>query len=402
MLGQLEAIFKKWSPAIFIGWSNIGFDDEMIRKEFFKGIRYPYITNASPNKRHDGLNIARAAYAIDSTILETETNEKGNAVMKLESLARMNGFETSGAHSALIDSELVVKVLGLIKNKQSDTWNNYLKTSSRVDAETVFKKEKIITLNEYFYGKSRLYLCAPLHPKYCIHPVYQWGQAIDLRVDVEPLINMSINELKVEMKKTPKFLRTIRSNKAPIILEAEYGIKSEPYNAIDPKLIHKRAALVKENENFSKKILTALKEIADEKEQSKSQEDIYAEESIYKKFTSNKDTALFESWHAAPWKEKLKLLDKFDDKRLVGFGKKIIYQEAPEVLPKDMYKKIKSEIARRILSDKKEKWWTVKECYFEIDNLRNKYSEENDVQKLKFLDELNDFVMLIQKKYENT
>ena len=63
---------------------------------------------------------------------------------------------------------------------------------------------------------------------------------------------------------------------------------------------------------------------------------------------------------------------------------------------------IKSEIARRILSEKKEKFWTVKECYFEIDNLRNKYSEENDEEKLKFLDQLNDFVMLIQKKYENS
>ena len=73
---------------------------------------------------------------------------------------------------------------------------------------------------------------------------------------------------------------------------------------------------------------------------------------------------MFPSWHAAPWKEKLKLLDKFEDERLIGFGKKIIYQEAPEVLPKDMYQKIKSEIARRILSEKKEKWWTVKECYF--------------------------------------
>ena len=38
----------------------------------------------------------------------------------------------------------------------------------------------------------------------------------------------------------------------------------------------------------------------------------------------------------------------------------------------------------------------------EIDNLRNKYSEENDEDKLKFLDQFNDFVMSIQKKYENT
>ncbi len=401
MLGEIEKIFKKWSPAIFLGWSNIGFDDEMLRKEFFKGIRYPYLTNASPNKRHDGINIARAAYALDPKVLNTEINEKNNPVFKLESLSRMNGFDSSDAHSALFDATLTMKILSLIKKKQPDTWNTFLRTSNKLDTETIFKKESIITLNEYFYGKSRLYLCAPLHPKHCIHPIYQWGQAIDLRVDVEPLIKMSINELKMEMKKTPKFLRTIRSNKAPIIIDAEYGMKSEPYNAIDLSLIKRRAKLVRDNEKFSQNILIALKEIAEEKEQSKSQEDIYAEESIYTKFTSNKDTALFPDWHKASWKDKLKLLDKFEDKRLVGFGKKIIYQEAPDVLPKDIFKSIKREIAKRILSQNKEKWWTVSTCFMEIDTLRDKYSNENDQDKLKFLDELNEFVMSIQKKYEN-
>ena len=186
---------------------------------------------------------------------------------------------------------------------------------------------------------------------------------MDIRVDIEPILNMSINELKTEMKKTPKFLRTIRSNKAPIILDAEYAMKVEPYNAMDPSLIRKRAKLVRVNEKFSQNILTVLREIAEEKEQSNSQEDIYAEESIYNKFTSNKDTALFPAWHAASWQDKLKLLDKFDDERLVGFGKKIIFQEAPEVLPKDMLKSIKREVAKRILSERHEKWWTVPVSY---------------------------------------
>ena len=212
---------------------------------------------------------------------------------------------------------------------------------------------------------------------------------------------MSINELKMEMKKTPKFLRTIRSNKAPIIIDATYGMKVEPYHAIDPSLIKQRAQLVRNNEKFSQNILTALREIAEEKEQSKSQEDIYAEESIYTKFTSNKDTSRFGAWHAASWKDKLSLLDKFEDKRLVGFGKKIIFQEAPEVLPPDIFKTIQRGIAKRILSEKKEKWWTVSTCFTEIDTLRDKYSDENDEEKLKFLDEFNEFVMSIQQKYEN-
>ncbi len=399
MLGQLEAIFKKWSPAIFLGWSNIGFDDEMIRSEFFRGVRYPYLTNATPNKRHDGLNIARGAHAVDQEVVKTEINEKGNAVMKLESLARMNGFESSGAHSALFDAELTFKILRLIKKKQPSTWDIFLRTANKTDTEMIVKKEKIFTLVEYHFGKNYRYVVAPLNTKYCIHPVYQWGQAVDLKTDVVPLLNMSISELKIAIKKQ-KFLKSIRSNKAPIILDKSYGMQVEPYTKIDNDLINKRAKLVNENEKFSQNVLLALKEIAEEKKQFESQEDSYAEETIYKKFTSQKDTALFPKWHEASWKDKLVMLDKFDDERIISFGKKIIYQESPETLPKDMYKIIKREIAERILSDKKEKWWTCKEFYYECDNLREKYSHENDNEKLKFLDEINAFVEGIQKKYE--
>ncbi len=402
MLGEVEKIFKKWSPAIFLGWSSLNFDEEMIRKEFFKNIRYPYITNAAPNKRHDGINIARAAYAVDPTILETEINEKNNPVFKLASLAQMQGIDASDAHSALADAELTAKILKIVKNKQEHTWESFLRTANKSDTETIMKKGDIVTLNEYYYGKSRLHLVVPLHPKHCMHPIYQgWYYSIDLRTEIQPLINKSINELKTEMKKSPKFLRTIRSNKAPIIIDGKYGMNVEPYNKLDKNVIKKRAEFIQNNEQFSQNILTALREVAEEKEQSKSQEDIYAEESIYTKFTSNKDTSLFPTWHAAPWKEKLNLLDRFDDDRLVGFGKKIIFQEAPEVLPEAMYKSIRREIAQRILSERKEKWWTIPTLYNEIDTLREKYTNENDNEKLALLDEFNTYAMSIQKKYEN-
>jgi exodeoxyribonuclease-1 len=399
MLSQLEAVFKKWSPAIFMGWSNIGFDDEMIRNEFFRGIRYPYITNATPNKRHDGLNIARGAHAVDESVVKTEINAKGNAVMKLESLARMNGFESSGAHSALFDAELTVKVLGLIKKNQPQTWDTFLRTANKSDTETIFKTEKIFTLAEYHFGKNYRFVVAPLHPKHCIHPIYQWGQAFDLKIDPIPLFNMSISELKSAIKKL-KFLRTIRSNKAPIILDASYGLQTEPYSNLDPDLIKERAKLVNTNEKFSQNVLTALRETAEDKAQFDSQVDLLAEETIYKKFTPQKDTALFPKWHAASWKDKLILLDKFEDERMVSFGKKIIYQESPETLPADIFKTIKRGIAERILSDEKEKWWTCKEFYFECDNLRDRYTNDKDEKKLKFLDEINEFVEGIQKKYE--
>ena len=402
MLAQVEKIFKKWSPAIFLGWSSINFDEEMIRKEFFKSIRYPYLTNSAPNTRHDGIAIARGAYAVDPTVLETEINEKNNPVFKLESLARMQGIDASDAHSAIADADLTAKILKIIKKKQPSTWKSFLRTANKSDTETIMKRGEIVTLNEYYYGKSRLHLVVPLHNKHCMHPIYQgWYYSIDLRTEIQPLINKSINELKIEMKKSPKFLRTVRSNKAPIVIDAKFGMNVEPYNKLDPNVIRKRADFVQSNEQFSQNILTALREVAEEKEQSKSQEDIYAEESIYTKFTSNKDTALFPAWHEASWKEKLNLLEKFQDDRLIGFGKKIIFQEAPEVLPESIYKSTKREIAKRILSERKEKWWTIPTLYNEIDTLREKYTNENDHEKLKLLDEFNDYAMQIQKKYEN-
>ena len=114
----LKTTFKRWSPAVFLGYSNINFDDEMLRKEFFKGLRQPYLTNTNGNKRQDGLNIVRAAFAVNNKIMKTEINEKGNAVMKLESLARMNGIESGGAHNALFDANLTKLILEkFIKNK---------------------------------------------------------------------------------------------------------------------------------------------------------------------------------------------------------------------------------------------------------------------------------------------
>ena len=50
-------------------------------------------------------------------------------------------------------------------------------------------------------------------------------------------------------------------------------------------------------------------------------------------------------------------------------------------------------------SNKEEKWMTCKEFYFECDNQREKNSENPKI--LKQLDELNEFVMSIQQKYEN-
>ena len=406
MIAQVEKKFKEWSPATFMGFSSVGFDDEILRREFFKSLRKPYLINTDGNSRHDALNMIKAAFAIDENILKTELNPKGNKSMKLESLARLNGFDSKDAHSALFDTELTVKVLGLLKEKQPDLWHEYLKTKSKVVVENLIKQEKMFTINEIFFGKNYLFLVAPLHPNSWMHPVYKWGQVVNLSANIEELQKLNYQDLKKEMKKSPRFYKTIKSNKAPIILDKSLGMKVDPYKKIGENLLNKRAELMKTNEKFSQDICNILKEAAEEKMETSSQEDIEPEESIYSGgFIPSKDEALFPKFHNADWKEKLAILDRFQDDRLITFGHGLIFNEAPEILPKDIRKKIKRKIASRILSTNKEKWWTVSAFYSECDEIRENedkmFSFKTVDEKLKFLDGINEYVMNLEQKYSD-
>ena len=407
MLVQVEKKFREWSPSTFLGYSSINFDDEVLRKEFFKSLKKPYLTNTEGNSRHDALNIVKAAFAIDENVLKTELNDKGNKSMKLESLARLNGFESSGAHSALFDTELTVKVLGLIRENQPDLWREYMNTSTKVVVENMLKQEKMFTINENYFGKNYLFLVAPLHPNSFMHPVYKWGQVVNLSENIEELQKLNYQDLKKAMKKSPRFYKTIKSNKAPIILDKGLAMKIDPYKKIDQNVLNKRAELMKTNEKFSQDICNILREAAEEKMETSSQVDLEPEETIYSGGfdTFNKDVPLFQKFHESDWKGKFAMLDKFKDDRLVTFGHNLIYNEAPEILPKDIHRKIKRRIASRILSTNKEKWWTVSAFYSECDEIRENedkmFSFKTVDEKLKFLDGINDYVMNLEQKYSD-
>ena len=401
-LGAVENFFSKCAPAMFMGWSNLNFDRRMFHFNFFKGNRYPYATHSSPNSEHDGLHIARAAQTLNSETLKTELTESGNPSLALESLSRMQGFDTSASHTAYVDAQNSLKVLRIIKDKHKENWQTFLKTSTKPSVETILKSDGIYSIFENVKGRNMMYLVSTLHPNQCFHPSYaSWGYVWDCRRDPEPLLNLPINQLRDVLKKmSPKALRVLKTNKAPIVLDKDFALKQKPYSDLDLETIKKRASLVRNNEQFCKNIQIINREAAEEKEQTKTQEDLLPEETLYEKFIPNKDTALFKTWHSSSWEDKLRMLDKFQDKRCSWFGQKIIYQEAPQILPPDLYRNIKSEIARRILSKNKEKWQTVNMAYSEIDYLRDQASNRDDEEELKKLEEINQFIMSIEKKYE--
>ena len=50
---DIKRKIENWSPAIFFGYNSINFDEEIIRKTFFKTLFNAYVTQLEGNKRGD-------------------------------------------------------------------------------------------------------------------------------------------------------------------------------------------------------------------------------------------------------------------------------------------------------------------------------------------------------------
>ena len=397
MIRNFVDTIKKWGKATYVGFNSIEFDEEFLRCTLFQTLENPYVTNTNGNTRGDVLSLSRAANLYYPNTLKNSINSKGNAVYKLDQMAPLNDIEHGDAHSAIGDVVATVGVAKLIAKKAPHVWKASLKTMDKNKSLELIKGELYFCANEYFYGKSRPYVQAYI----CQHPIYQWPLCFDLKHDPNTFLKMSIKELTSAMKKNPKFIRTVRHNKHPIIMNPSFADKFDEYKIIGSKLLNERAKIIKENKEFAEKVSTIKDEEVNEKKLVKSQEDIYFEESIYKKFTSSEDNNLMPEFHNAEWDKKPSILARFKDERLKYFGKKLFYTEKPELLTKSEYETIHKDTARKLLSTNSEKWNTIPRTYSEIDTLREKFEREGHPEKLTVLDEINAYVEDLEKIYSS-
>ena len=395
MTREFVDTLKRWGKATYIGYNSIDFDEEFLRNTLFQTLEYPYLTSTNGNNRGDLLNLARAANLYYPNTLKNSISDKGNAVYKLDQMAPLNGIEHSDAHSAIGDVIATLGIAKIIAKKAPSVWKASLCTTNKDETLKIIKNELYFCTNEYFYGKSRPYVQTYV----CQHPRFQWPKCFDLKHDPQIYLDMPLADLKVAMGKNPKFLRTVRHNKHPIIMNPSYGNEFDEYKMLGAEKLASRAKMIKDNAKFAEKISQILQDEVEEKEQTKSQEDIYEEESIYTKFTSSEDNKMMPEFHKAEWDKKLSVLGKIKDERLHYFGRRLIYEERPEVLPKKEYNQIRATIAKRLLSTNNEKWNTISRTYSEIDTLREKFEREGKPENLTILDDINAYVEEMEKFY---
>jgi exodeoxyribonuclease-1 len=391
MVEAMENVLNRWGNAYVFTYNGTNFDYPLIQKTLYKCLRPSYITNTNGKKHGDILNVVRAAKLVNPDVIETPMSEKGNPVFKLDKL-----MKHEGAHGALEDTVAMLDLSRIVYQKANSIWRSSLLTLSKSDTDQLIKKEPMFCQLQWFYGRLRKYL---VH-HYLYHPVYTaWSLCWDLQWNPADYFNLSHEDLKAALQKSPKVLRTLKTNKSEVLLNFRHVMNDEPYSVMPEAELRKRIKDLEGNNEFRERVSNILQEIHDDKEKEKTEkENLQPEEQLYNGFPSDEDKNLMEKFHKFNWEDRVMLLDKFKDSKYSFLAEKFIFEERPDVLPESILKKVKRGIAERIFSKDKQNWTTLPEFYKSIDDMRSK--NENDETKLKLLDEYDAFAQSIEKKYE--
>ena len=98
MVKAIRKFIDRWTPATFIGFNSIDFDEKMLRGALYQTLHPVYLTNTNGNSRLDVLRLAHAVAGHRPEAIAVPHNEKGKPTFKLAALVQANGLALDQAH----------------------------------------------------------------------------------------------------------------------------------------------------------------------------------------------------------------------------------------------------------------------------------------------------------------
>jgi len=400
MMKQLHEYINKWSPCLWSGWNSIGFDFIMLQKENYRSLFPIYITNTNGNEHSDFLPVTRASKIFYPDSIKTETSEKNNPVFRLDSIGPLNfpNMDKKKMHTAMGDCETCLDVMRQLRKQAAPIFKAAQETTAKIKAKEKIEKTEIFTTVFYFYGKARPYVVTHL----CNHGKYTWPMVFCLENDPKDLMSLDNRSLKESLKKPGKWVRALPL-KHPLVLDSSYGLKIDLYKELGIKLLTERAKKIRENKEFAKRVSLILGELAQEKQNAKDKKNkgkLSYEDSITAGgFPTPKDQNIMKEFQSNDsWGDKYKIISKIEDPRFIYFGKRLIYQNQPEILTKNDYKEIHQDIAKKILNPEETRFTTLPMAEKLIDDIR----AEKDIsdEKLNYMNEIDQYLKQMRQTYE--
>lgn len=342
MVGDIRRTLVSWSPAIFIGFNSIRFDEEMLRHALFQCLYPAFLTSNHRNCRADALSLVMAADAVSPAQLIVPIGADGRRTFRLEQLAAANGVTHARAHDALSDVLATVELCRLVYQRSPELWQRFVRFSNRSGVADFVEVEDGFVLTEFFGGQA-------YHtPVVCIgrDPDQANGRlCLSLNVDVGRLTAMDDLELQNYLAQKPSPIRRFRINAAPT-LTSFFEAAEHMLDGVSIDEAEVRARRTKGDDGLRARLIAAY--VAGREPYTLSP---HIEEQIYNGFPGPDDDARMAAFHNAPWSERLAIVQSFEDERLRWFGLRLMYFEARSVLPAPVRSEVEGRLAAQLMGD---------------------------------------------------
>ena len=362
MIRQIRDKLLDWSPATFIGFNSIEFDENLLRQALFQTLHPAYLTNTNGNARSDAMRVAHAASIHASDTIAVPTDDRGRQTFRLERLAPANGYNHDQAHEAMADVVATIYMARLIRDRAPDIWQAMDRATTKNAVKEYVATESIFSLTERYFGRTYSWLVTPCGQ----NPEYDGQLAVfDLYFDPDDYRSLSAEELVGVLNASPKAIRSLRANAQPIMMPADAAPDGTKALQVPPDERRRRVEVIRGNPDFQTRVgqAQALR-FADEEPSP------HVEQRIYDGFPSAADQALMEQFHQADWGERAALAARIEDPRIGEFARRLIYFERPDILPDAQSAELSAWIAERVLNeDESVPWLTVRKALREADDL---------------------------------
>ena len=348
LIKEIHTTWKDWTehyPAIFVSYNGMRFDEEVMRRQFYWNLFDPYFTNTNGNSRLDlYLKMQVIAHFYYKSFPIPQIDDQMS--LKLEDIISNLLIDTKNAHDALADCEFLIHLIKCISEKLPNFYQEILDTTSK---EGYLKKlqDDSIHFNCYFIPRSKSTRAYPFTPLIDLYGLNKYIPIFDLSNDPEDYFDLSYTELEqlIYKKKNCPFKRLSINKTQPTICLST--LKEDKVFIEDEELLIERAYKIQTNEEFKEKIIDIYNNF-----EYQSSKKTHLEEQIYTDgFPSAIEKDRLRQFHnAQSYKEKISIINSFEDSRYREFAHRICAQTHTEEVDADILLSLK-ELKRSRFND---------------------------------------------------
>jgi exodeoxyribonuclease-1 len=342
MMRRIRTTLEAWSPALFIGYNSIGFDEEMLRQGFYQTLQPLYLTSLGGNCRADALTLVRMVAFLRPGALNIPSDPMGRPICKLADVAIANGSPATGGHTAIVDAERTLHLCRLAAAADQETWSRFQRFSTKSAVDDLLDTEDAFLCIRFRGNEAdpTVSTCLGREPE---------NANARLCLPLEPLFDRIGSSdgsdpglLAAAALELDQPLFRVKTNGCPVLCcldEAPEGL----LDGVDCEGLLDLASSLRAQPGLCAQIIAAWTKPFETPDRP-----LQLEERIYEDFIPDPDLKILQDFHQAPWNERLTILRRVSDPRLRKLGQRLIFTERPDLLsPADLQRYAKA-IAERV------------------------------------------------------